>query len=227
MRVHTSSGLVASCPVSKKLEEKQQRRLEEERKRQQQTQAARKRNLMTLAIAALVATLVVALIIMERPEEVSDDFGVASDESGCTDIETFEDEGRGHIDEGSPLSYKTQPPTSGEHYPSVADGGFSSEPVNEGNVVHNLEHGQIVIWYDPQAPGSVLEDIETYVDDAGLPMLAVPYESVPSGYNFTIGAWGATQSCEDVSGEVLGGFRERFQGKGPEQVGIETYNAGS
>ncbi|MFP5298440.1 MAG: DUF3105 domain-containing protein [Actinomycetota bacterium] len=210
--------------MSKKLEEKQQRRLAEERKRQEAAQAARKRNLMTVGIAVLIGALVVALIIANRPEDPGADFGVAADEAGCTEIETHEDEGRGHTEDvAEDVQYGTQPPTSGRHAGSTTDIGFHSEPVQEELVVHNLEHGEVAVWYSPDAPAEVLDQLETYVNDAGIGMLAVPYDNVPDGYNFSLSAWGASQSCEEVSGEVLAEFRERFQGKGPESVGIPPY----
>jgi hypothetical protein len=161
---------------------------------------------------------------MERPSDPGDDFGVAADEANCEDIETHEDEGRGHIDDGSPTNYATQPPNSGAHYATTSEPGWHADPVAEGNVVHNLEHGQVVVWYDPNAPDDVIEQLETYVDDAGIPMLGIPYESVPSGANFVLGAWGATQACEQVSGAVIAEFRQEYQGRGPEQVGIPTYS---
>lgn len=210
--------------MSKKLEQKQARREAEERKRAERAKAARKRNLTTLLVALLVGGLVVYLVLAERESSnVTDDFGVAADEANCTEIETQEDEGRGHVDEGTDVQYGSTPPTSGEHSSVTANPGFSSDPVAEENAVHNLEHGQIVIWYSPDAPQDVIDDIETYVDDGGIALLGIPYDQLPSGYNFAISAWGASQACEQVSGAVLGPFRERFQGLGPENVGIPRY----
>lgn len=210
--------------MSKKLEEKQQRRLAEERKRQEAASAARKRNLTTLGVAVVIGALVVALIIFNRPEAPGTDFGVAADEANCTDIQQHEDGGREHTqDPAEDVQYPTTPPTSGLHAPSTADPGFSREPVQEEFAVHNMEHGQVVVWYSPDAPSDVIDQLETYVDDAGIGILAIPYDNVPQGYNFSISAWTVSQDCEDVSGEILGEFRQRFQGKGPESVGIPTY----
>ena len=45
-------------------------------------------------------------------------------------------------------------------------------------IVHNLEHGQIVIWYSPDAPTNVIDDIEGYFDntDGAIALLVEPYE---------------------------------------------------
>ena len=47
--------------------------------------------------------------------------------------------------------YSSIPATSGPHWdPSgIANWGVYTTPQNESQVVHNLEHGGIVIWYDP------------------------------------------------------------------------------
>lgn len=94
-------------------------------------------------------------------------------------------------------------------------------------VVHNMEHGQVIIWFSPDAPSTVVDDLEGYFDNTSgaVALLVEPFEGIETPYNFTITAWGASQSCEEVSEDVLDAFRERFQGKGPENVGIPTFTA--
>ncbi len=60
-------------------------------------------------------------------------------------------DGREHKPEGSKLDYKFNPPTSGDHYPSWISKGFYEEPRPDGNLVHSLEHGYIIIWYNCEA----------------------------------------------------------------------------
>lgn len=57
-------------------------------------------------------------------------------------------DGRTHVPEGSKVDYKFSPPTSGDHYPSWISKGFYDTPRLDGNLVHSLEHGYIIIWYD-------------------------------------------------------------------------------
>lgn len=207
--------------MSKKLEEKQRRREAEERRERERRRAARRRNLVTLGIALLVGALVVFLIVSER--RGLEDVGVAADEAGCTDIETHEDQGREHVEEGSPVQYDTTPPTSGPHYQNWADPGFHEEPVHPSRLVHNMEHGQLVFWYRPDASEETIDDLRQIVSADRLPLIGAPYDQVPAPYEFTMTAWTASQSCERVSQEVVDNFRRRFQGRGPEQVGIPTF----
>ncbi len=62
-------------------------------------------------------------------------------------------DGRNHVAEGSKVDYKFNPPTSGDHYPSWIAKGFYDIPRIDGNLVHSLEHGFIVIWYNCEGKG--------------------------------------------------------------------------
>lgn len=57
-------------------------------------------------------------------------------------------DGRNHIDGGTKTNYKSNPPTSGDHYTSWILKGVYTEPRADGNLVHSLEHGYIIMWYD-------------------------------------------------------------------------------
>lgn len=62
------------------------------------------------------------------------------------DIQREESLGREHID--GPVDYGTDFPTSGPHAPSPARPGFYNDPLPSEALVHALEHGNIVIYYD-------------------------------------------------------------------------------
>lgn len=182
--------------------------------------------MVTFGIIGLVAVLVVVLILRERGERTQVPTGVGEGQAGCTDIERPEiQEPTTHVPDGTRVQYSTAPPTSGQHYGEPGAAGFyepttAAEDEDE-TFVHNLEHGQIVIWYSPAAPQSVIDDIEAYVtnqpSEYDLTLLGVPYDQVPQGFNFTLTAWGGMQSCEEFSSSVVDEFRREFQGKGPEQ----------
>lgn len=64
-------------------------------------------------------------------------------------IETFPDEGATHVPVGTTVVYGTDPPTSGNHYPDPQEGGYFDFPIAEGYLVHSLEHGGVVLYYNP------------------------------------------------------------------------------
>lgn len=55
---------------------------------------------------------------------------------------------RTHIPEGSATNYQYNPPTSGAHYPSWITKGFYDTPRADGYLVHSMEHGYVVLWYN-------------------------------------------------------------------------------
>ncbi len=57
-------------------------------------------------------------------------------------------DGRKHDQIGTVLTYKYNPPTSGNHYPAWITKGFYGEPRWDGFLVHSQEHGYIIFWYD-------------------------------------------------------------------------------
>lgn len=56
-------------------------------------------------------------------------------------------EGKTHVPEGTKVSYNSNPPTSGDHWPRPADWGFYNVVLPDELLVHNLEHGGIWISY--------------------------------------------------------------------------------
>ena len=53
-----------------------------------------------------------------------------------------------HIAACTPITYATNPPTSGPHYPIWAAFKWYDAPVPRGFTVHSMEHGAVVISYN-------------------------------------------------------------------------------
>lgn len=221
-------ALVASAAVSKKLEEKQRRREAEERKKDALRKAQRKRNLVTTVVALLVLGGVIAAIVVQRQAETeaTTTYGVSEAEANCGEVEEQEIMSADHIDVGAAHEpYATNPPTSGPHYNEAGLGpvqaGFyedAAEAPPEG-VVHNLEHGMIVFYYNPDAPAEVIEDLKLAVDDERVASVATPWTDLEGDANFVMAAWGQSQACEQVSRSIVNDFRREFQGiAGPEKI---------
>ncbi len=87
----------------------------------------------------------------------------------------------------SDVPYSSLPGTSGPHWITPASWGVYTTPVAESQVIHNLEHGGIVIWYDPER-----------VDQAGVDELTRYVEAqVASGvsgrFKFILSPWGGAE----------------------------------
>ena len=216
--------------MSKKLQEKQQRRLAEEARKARQKKEHRRANLVTIGIAAAVALAVAAFFVFGGDDPV-ENVGVAASEANCSERETFESEGNQHVDTGTPVNYEANPPTTGNHWPQPANADFYEDEVPAEQLVHNQEHGQIVVYYNADAPQEVLDQLEELVDQERNATVAAPWDNIESPYNFVLTAWdganeeGVQMSCEEPSQAVFNEWREEFQGRGPENVGTPTFSA--
>ncbi|HEX6738592.1 MAG TPA: DUF3105 domain-containing protein [Vicinamibacteria bacterium] len=65
-------------------------------------------------------------------------------------------EGWIHVTEGSPITYRSNPPASGPHYPVWLRYEEFGTTLPRGYWVHNLEHGAVVFLYRPDAPGTTI-----------------------------------------------------------------------
>ena len=151
-------------------------------------------------------------------------------EAGCDEIEEHGEEGNNHVDAGTDVEYETSPPTSGDHWETPSDHGFYPDVIPEESLVHNLEHGQIVIWYDPDATAETKDDLEAFAESANEgeptgPVIAAPYADVPEGKSFVLTAWTASQACSAYSLDAINGFRETYQGRGPETGIVPTFES--
>lgn len=72
----------------------------------------------------------------------------------------YESEGQQHLAsvDQEHAEYKTDPPTSGPHFTQPADWGMSEVEIPDEQLLHNLEHGGVVITYKPDLPE---KDIDT------------------------------------------------------------------
>src|SRR5207302_7288031 len=110
----------------------------------------------------------------------------AAKAAGCT---LLTHPGEGHDHTTSPVDYKTNPPSSGNHDPMPAsDGVYTSAPAI-GNLVHALEHGRVIIWFKPSAPPRVRGELKALFDQSSALLIltpdetGMPYEVAASGWS--------------------------------------------
>jgi hypothetical protein len=219
--------------MSKKLQQKQARRLAEERRHAELRKAAFRRNAITIALAVVIGGGAIFIILQNRTPtsaNKADSIGGTASSAACTSVANPKLLKGVHIPVGSQhIPYTSTPPTSGPHYAAPAgpiDPGFYTDAIQPEAVLHNEEHGMIVFWYRSDAPTSVVDKLQKVVDQQPAATVAVPYDQVPSGENFSMTAWGHIQSCKDLAQSVVDRFRTLYQGRGPEQVGVPTFQAG-
>ena len=125
-----------------------------------------------------------------------------------------------HISEGSSAVYNSSPPTSGEHWPTPARCGFYDEGLPDERVVHNLEHGNIVISYNLPLESDVaaLRDALGNIGLSNVWGVARDYEAIPTG-QVGLSAWGVLDTMVGVDEDRIDQFFEAYSGTlGPERV---------
>jgi hypothetical protein len=76
--------------------------------------------------------------------------------------------GGGHLAPGQSAGYRDRMPTSGAHDPKWIDPGVYDTPQLPTRLVHSLEHGMIVIYYD-RPPAEVMESLSAWAGLYGAP----------------------------------------------------------
>jgi hypothetical protein len=136
------------------------------------------------------------------------------------------DYGQGHA-EGT-LKYEMKIPTSGIHSPHDLKFGFYTEKPPIEKLVHNLEHGDIIIYYKPDADATVMDQIKTLIHykRAGSGVLGVPNPDIPSDKQLVVNAWTKTMELTSFNEEQIGTFIYKYINKGPEVIPPEVRQNG-
>src|SRR5688572_15663802 len=98
-----------------------------------------KRYGLLVLIGGIMALMVGIFILGNKAEAPKDTARVG---------QKMEDQGQKHLKEGETFTeYNSNPATSGPHNPSPAPWGIKDQEIPDQTLVHNLEHGGIVISY--------------------------------------------------------------------------------
>lgn len=133
-----------------------------------------------------------------------------------------------HVPVGEdPGPFNSDPPTSGPHYDAPLEAGFYDEataadirPYPTGYLVHNLEHGYIVFWYNCE----ILDEVECtelkgqlqeVMDDArNIKVVAFPWTS--TDFPVVATSWGRIQEFESFDTKMAFRFVSSNRNRAPE-----------
>ena len=149
----------------------------------------------------------------DGPREIPDDPLLA-------DAESFPSEGADHVSSGSDIDYERIPPLSGPHYLQAASPGFYEETPALGNLVHSLEHGYVVVYYDPGAltpdARADLENLTSTYTEQLQAVIAAPHPADNPDATYVLTAWQVRQDMDEYDPETVRAFLDAFRGRGPE-----------
>ena len=123
-----------------------------------------------------------------------------------------------HIRQGETATYNSNPPTSGAHYGFPATWGIHNEAPLDESLVHNLEHGGIVVSYNPsQIQGQTLEELRTQIRELSQinpRIVLTPRENLEGAIALT--AWGYLQKLDSYDPTAVKAFYDAHITRGPE-----------
>jgi hypothetical protein len=218
--------------------------------RNQQSRTEKRRGLVIIGACVVVAILIVGAAAFKpvrdwwslRGYEASALSEIGADASVCQDITTKPAEGnQDHVPVGTPMTYDDAPPAFGRHWENWdgMDRKFytTADRPELGQLLHNLEHGFAILWYDETAAkdAEMMDDIRGIASKlSGTENLrnkfkAVPWtkedgKAFPEGQHIALTRWsnggigetdpakqvGVWQYCSAPSGAALEEFMEKY-----------------
>lgn len=138
----------------------------------------------------------------EPDESLTRDLGDAAtklEAAGCT-AGTYQEAAARHVDDGAKLEGTDFPPTTGDHYDRWAPFGAYDEPVEDGYLVHNLEHGGVGVLLGTEVDEQTTEAVEDLLDK-GEKWVVVPRRDIEGLFS---SAWTKGLSCPPAALDELG-----------------------
>ena len=193
-----------------------------EQMRKDQKKSERRRTMIVIAACAVVALVIIgaaAVPLLKQKKAASGalaDLGSSTSAAGCQAIVKKKATGnQEHKPEGTTISYPDAPPAFGAHYPVTAPMSRKFYTADDRPkieyVVHNLEHGYTLLWYDDtvaknsdqlatvKAIASKYEGTKLTDKFIALPWTAKDGKGFPSGTHLALTHWSAGGDPADVS----------------------------
>jgi hypothetical protein len=215
------------------------------------TSASRPAWLLPVAGAgALIAIVAVVLLLTlgGNSGTSSKDVAAALKAAGCTlkavkPIPPKADPTNFHADVPTlttKVKWSTDPPSAGAHFAQWAVWNFYFDPVNPRMLVHNEEHGGMIIWWGSKVPGTTIEKLNAFYQQDPQGIVGTPYAKL--GDKIALTAWtgdpqhyyqngnygiGHLAICKGFDEKAFTAFRDAYRGKGPEGIPLSRDTPGS
>jgi Protein of unknown function (DUF3105) len=186
------------------------RRLEAKRRRQ--------RTILWSTVAVVALLALVGLIVWQgrdQPQAANRPVAPAALEAGrqaagSEGVQTFPEAGRNHIGPGEqPDNWNSNPPTSGDHLVTPLGAGVYDSEQDMRALVHNLEHGYVVILHKG-IPQDQLDQLREFVEERdGSKLVLAPYSGLEQN-GVALAAWRNLELMDRVNLDVVQAFVNDF-----------------
>jgi hypothetical protein len=198
------------------------------------------------AAGIVILAVVVAVIALAGGSSTSKKVASAMTTAGCNfkTVNAYVPKGQGvHVSSlTKKFPWNTDPPSNGQHYPVWAVWGFYTDPINPRMVVHNEEHGGVILWWGTKVPQSTVSKLRAFYNEQPDGVFGTPYAKL--GSKIAITAWTGNPadygrnnyygqghiaicpSYTNATEKAFAAFRSAYRGKGPEGIPLSADKPG-
>ena len=166
----------------------------------------------------VVAMLAAGAFYFWRGNQANSEFEAlaAQGQSALSRVVTPQSQGSGHLTPGQEVTYPDRFPTSGIHDPTSVSPGFYDDSFSPTLLVHSVEHGHIVIYYDDPGPEAVrlLREWTSFYSGHWDGVVAVPAPGL--GTRVVLTAWLKKLKLKQFEPAAAAAFIDKYRGRGPE-----------
>ena len=129
------------------------------------------------------------------------------------------DQGIDHVPDGTKVDYNSNPPTSGVHYADSQPSGIYDKPVPDGNLVHSMEHGAVILWYKSDMSATESAQLKSVFNSVAVSKkIMIPRDNLDVPVALT--SWERLLKLQTIDEGQIKAFMEINEGRGPEQAPI-------
>jgi hypothetical protein len=114
-----------------------------------------------------------------------------------------------------PPKWNSFPPTSGRHFYQPLPFGLYTEVMPEIRLVHNLEHGAVILQYGDKVPAAQVQQINAWYQKDANAIVVAPLPKL--GDKIALTAWTDWTECTGFNLTAANAFRKAFRYLAPEQ----------
>jgi hypothetical protein len=199
----TSGNPAVQAQLTQSVKQQREQKRQEKLAEYQRELAKRRRGKVVWWVVGGVAALAVVAVVVASfvfaPQRVTYE---ANNSTGreIEGVQTFQNE-TVHTDQ--PVQYPQTPPAGGPHNPYWLNCGVYSEPQQNENAVHSMEHGAIWVTYDPaRISGDALDTLKGWLPSSYT--ILSPYEGMDSP--IAVSGWNTQLKVDEASDPRIGEF---------------------
>lgn len=123
---------------------------------------------------------------------------------------------RDHVATTNGVVYNSNPPTSGPHFTDWhKDWKFYDIALPTGGLIHNMEHGGVVVWYKSSVDSATKDRLKEFTEN-NFKIIASVNEDIPAP--IALSAWGVYELFDVFDEAKFKRFYKKNLNRGPENV---------